>query len=74
MRDALAKNLQDVTLSKEEYLKLVEAYKKIGKVLYSPKKKKSATAPHTLYGIWEGVKVDEEDFQDADKSLFPSSL
>jgi len=74
MRDVLAKNSQEVTLSREEYLKLVEAYQRMGKVLYSPKNKKSAITPHTLYGIWEGVKVEEKDFQNAKRSLFPSSL
>jgi len=74
MTKVLAKNLQDITLSKEEYLKLVGAYKKIGEILYSPKKKKVSVAPPTLYGIWEGIKVEEKDFQNAKKSLFPSSL
>ena len=74
MRDVLAKNLQDTILSKKEYLKLVEAYQKIGEILYTPKKKKVRSAPATLYGIWEGIKVDEKDFRNAKKSLFPSSL
>ncbi|MEK7542653.1 MAG: hypothetical protein AAB524_03050 [Patescibacteria group bacterium] len=74
MANVAAKNAENIILSKKDYRKLMEAYQKISEILYTQKKKKALTAPHSLYGIWKGVKVNERDFQHAKKSLFPSSL
>ena len=74
MANLLTKKPEHIMLSKEDYLKLTEAYQKISEILYAPKKKKNLPPFHTLYGIWKGVKVNEKDFQETEKSLFPSSL
>lgn len=74
MANAVTKTSKSIILSHNDYAKLLEAYQKISEVLYVQKKKKSPSAPDTLYGIWEGVKIDEQDFQNAKKSLFPPSL
>ena len=63
-----------IYLSKEEYLKLLEIYKKLGEILVSKKTKKNKASFKSLYGIWKGVKIDEEDFEEIKKSLFKSSL
>lgn len=74
MANVATKNAENIILSKKDYWKLMEAYQKISEILYTQKKKKGVSTPPTLYGIWKGVKVDEEDFQNAKKSLFPFSL
>ena len=69
---------EKVVLSKNDYLKLLEAYQKIGQILIFQKKKKSVPTfkpvLKSLHGIWKGIKIDEKDFQGAKKSLFKSSL
>ena len=74
MANITARNAENIILSKKDYWKLMEAYQKISEILHAQKKKKVIPAPHSLYGIWEGVEVEEKDFQDAKKSLFPSSV
>jgi len=73
MANTLIKNQKNITLSKEDYLKLLELYKKIEEILI-PKKKKKTTPLKTLYGIWKGIKIDEKDFKEAKRSLFKPSL
>jgi hypothetical protein len=68
------KNTKNIALSKEDYLKLLELYQKLGEILILKKKKKTTSLLKTLYGIWKGVKVDEEDFKRSEKSLFKTSL
>jgi len=63
-----------ISLSEEEYSKFLEVYKKLGQILISKKIKKIKPSLKSLYGIWEGVKVDKEDFEKAKKSLFKTSL
>jgi len=70
----IEKNSKNITLSKEDYLKLLETYQKLGEILISQKKKKIASSFKTLYGIWKGVRVEEKDFKEAKKSLFKTSL
>jgi hypothetical protein len=65
---------KNIALSKEDYLKLLELYQKLGEILILKKKRKTASSLKSLYGIWKGVKVDEEDFKSAKKSLFKTSL
>ncbi len=67
--------MEKITISKKEYLKLSEAYKKMGDLLFGKKKKhpSSGKKVKSLYGIWKGVKVNEEDFKGAKKSLFKTS-
>jgi hypothetical protein len=65
---------KNIALSKEDYLKLLELYQKLGEILILKKKKKTASSLKNLYGIWKGVKVDEEDFKSAKKSLFKTSF
>ncbi len=67
--------MEKITISKKEYLKLSEAYKKMGEVLLGKKKKQSGSGKRlkSLYGIWKGAKVNEEDFKGAKKSLFKTS-
>lgn len=69
---------EKVTLSKNDYLKLLEAYQKIGQILIFQEKKKAVStfkpALKSLHGIWKGVKIDEKDFQRAKQSLFKFSL
>jgi len=74
MAKILAKKSKDIVLSKEDYLKLLELYQKLGEVLSFKKKKRTAPSLKTLYGIWKGVKVNEKDFEEAKKSLFKKSL
>jgi len=45
-------------------LKLLQIYKKLGEVL-GVKKNKKVPPLKSLYGIWKGIKVDEEDFEKA---------
>jgi hypothetical protein len=68
------KNTKNIALSKEDYLKLLELYQKLGEILILKKKKKTTSPLKTLYGIWKGIKVNEEDFKSAKKSLFKTSL
>jgi len=68
------KNSKNIILSKEMYLKFLETYQKLGKILVFSKEKKTSSPLKTLYGIWEGVKINEEDFKRAKKSLFKISL
>lgn len=70
----LIKKQEKVVLSTKDYQALLEAYKKIGSVLAAEKKKKIFSPLKTLYGIWQGVKVNEEDFAETEKSLFRTSL
>lgn len=70
----IEKNSKNITLSKEDYLKLLETYQKLGEILISQKKKKIVSSFKTLYGIWKGVRVEEKDFKEAKKSLFKTSL
>jgi hypothetical protein len=74
MVKVVEKNSKNITLSKEDYLKLLEAYQELGEILISKKKKKVVSSLKTLYGIWKGVKVEEKDFEEAKKSLFKTSL
>jgi hypothetical protein len=74
MAKSIGKNTKDIALSKEDYLKLLELYQKLGEILILKKKKKTTPSLKTLYGIWKGVKVNEEDFKRAKKSLFKTSL
>ena len=68
------KDLKNIILSREEYLKLLKIYQKLGEILISKKKKEMTPSLKTLYGIWKGVKIEEEDFEKAKKSLFKTSL
>jgi|GEM_PF-6154692 hypothetical protein len=68
------KNSKKVILPEEDYLKLLELYQKLGEILTFKKKKKAVSSLKSLYGIWKGVKVEEEDFEKAKKSLFKTSL
>lgn len=70
----LTKKQEKIALSTKDYQALLEAYKKIGSVLGAEKKKKVVSSLKTLYGIWQGVKVNEEDFAETEKSLFKTSL
>jgi hypothetical protein len=74
MKETVEKNSKEVILSKEDYLKLLELYQKLGEILILKKKKKTTSFPKSLYGIWKGVKVEEEDFEKAKESLFKTSL
>jgi len=73
MTKVSVKNQKNITLSKENYLKLLEIYQKLEEILIS-KKKKITPSLKTLYGIWKGIKVNEKDFKEAEKSLFKTSL
>ncbi|PIS39363.1 MAG: hypothetical protein COT33_02385 [Candidatus Nealsonbacteria bacterium CG08_land_8_20_14_0_20_38_20] len=73
MTEVSVKNQKNITLSKENYLKLLEIYQKLEEILIS-KKKKITPSLKTLYGIWKGIKVNEKDFKEAEKSLFKTSL
>lgn len=73
MGKTLLKKQKNITLSREEYLTLLEIYKKLEKIL-GAKKKKTIPSLKSLYGIWKGIKVDEKDFEKAKKSLFKVSL
>lgn len=73
MPKALAEK-SEITLSTKDYQALFEAYQKLGQFLAIQKKKKATPLLKTLYGIWQGVKVNEEDFESAEKSLFKTSL
>lgn len=68
------KNLINITLSKEDYLKLLEIYHKLEEILASKKKKKVTSSLKTLYGIWKETRIDEKDFKEVKKSLFKTSL
>jgi len=74
MAKVLTENSKNITLSKKDYLELLNIYQKLEKILLLPKKKKTFPSLKTLYGIWKGVKVEEKDFEDAKKSLFKTSL
>ncbi|MCG2698443.1 hypothetical protein L6307_05175 [Candidatus Parcubacteria bacterium] len=74
MSELLVKNSNNIVLPKKDYLELLEVYQKLGVILFPKEKKKSASALKTLYGIWQGAKVDEKDFQQAKQSLFKASL
>lgn len=59
---------EKITLSKQEYLTLWDAYHKIQKVL---EKKTKATSPlKSLQGIWKNATITEEDIEQAKQSLF----
>lgn len=73
MAKVLVKNSNNVTLSKKDYLKLLEIYQNLEEILIS-KKKKIAPSLKTLFEIWKGIKVNEKDFKEAKKSLFKTSL
>lgn len=68
------KNSNNIVLPKEDYFQLLEVYQKLGLVLFPEKKKKNIPVLKSLYGIWQGVKIDEKDFQQAKQSLFKTSL
>ena len=74
MGKTITKKPNNITFPKEDFLKLLEAYQKIGQILASKKIKKTPSFLKSLYGIWEGIKVDEKDFEEAKKSLFKSSV
>jgi len=74
MIESLIKYPKNITLPKEDYLKLLQIYKELEKILVFPKKKKSTSSLKTLYGIWKGIKINENDFEMAKKSLFKNSL
>jgi len=74
MANTLIKNQKNIPLSKEDYLKLLELYKKLEEILIPKKKKKTISPLKTLYGIWKGIKIDEKDFKEAKRSLFKPSL
>lgn len=59
-------------ISPKEYFQLLELLKKLEEVLAVSKK--GTLKAKSLYGIWKGIQVNEEDFQAAKKSLFKSSL
>ena len=65
---------KNIILSKEDYIKLLEVYQKLKEILASKEEKKITPSLKTLYGIWKGVKVNEEDFEEAKKSLFKASF
>jgi hypothetical protein len=72
MAKTLVEKTENITLTKKDYQKLLEAWQKLGEILASQKRKKGSPALKTLYGIWKGVKVNEKDFKEAKKSLFKS--
>lgn len=75
MAETITEKPGNITLSAKDYQVLLEAYQKLGEFLIANKKKKKITPSlKTLYGIWKGVKVDEQDFEKAEKSLFKTSL
>lgn len=74
MVKVLTKNSKNITLSKEDYLKLMNIYQKLEEILLSSKKKKAASSLKTLYGIWKGIKIEEKDFEGAKESLLKTSL
>ena len=74
MVKVIEKNSINITLSKEDYLKLLQAYQKLGEALISKKKREIVSPLKTLYGIWKGVRIEEKDFTEAKKSLFKTSL
>lgn len=74
MANTLIKNQKNIALSKEDYLKLLELYKKLEEILIPKKKKKTIPPLKTLYGIWKGIKIDEKDFKEVKRSLFKPSL
>ena len=59
IEESIKKSLQEIAMIKYLY-----ADKIIAKNDWKPKLK-------SLKGLWSGVKVDEEDFKAAEKSLFP---
>lgn len=68
---------EKVNLSKNDLQKLLQAYQIIGSFLAGQKKKKLVQVSQslkTLYGVWKGVKVNEDDFSVVKKSLFKNSL
>ncbi len=72
--DTLIKQKQ-TGLSTKEYQTLFEVYQKLDQ-FFSTQKKEKQEKPllKTLYGIWKGVKIDEQDFEKAEKSLFKTDL
>jgi len=61
-------------LSMKNYQVLLDAYQKIGQVLDMQKAKEQGAKLKSLYGIWQGIKVEEKDFKEAEKSLFKTDL
>lgn len=77
MPELVNEKIEKVGLNNQEFQTLWEVYYKLGEFLVAQNKKKnggSNNLPKTLYGIWKGVKVDESDFQKAEKSLFKNAL
>jgi len=62
-----------IKLSKKDFLKLLELYQKIGKILTSQKTKKPTSSLKSLYGIWKKTKITEKEINQAKKSLFKFS-
>ena len=63
---------EKITLSKEEYLTLWDAYQKMQKVL--GKKAKTASPLKSLQGIWKNTTITEEDIAQSKKSLFKNGV
>jgi hypothetical protein len=59
---------EKITLSKEEYLTLWDAYQKIHKIL--EKKVKTSSPLKSLRGIWPDTTITEEDIEQSKQSLF----
>ena len=59
---------EKITLSKEEYLTLWDAYQKIQKVL--GKKAKTNSPVKSLQGIWGKTVITDEDIEQSKQSLF----
>ena len=62
-----------IKLSKKDFLKLLELYQKIGKILASQKTKKPTSSLKSLYGIWKKAKITEKEINQTKKSLFKFS-
>lgn len=68
---------EKVGLSNQKFQPLWEAYYKLGEFLATQNKQKNgggANLSKTLYGVWKDVKINEGDFQKAEKSLFKNAL
>jgi len=77
MSELTKEKTKKIGLDTQKFQPLWEAYYKLGEFLATQNKEKnggSNNIPKTLYGIWKGVKIDESDFQKAEKSLFKNAL
>ena len=72
--DKLTYNFDNsLTLSKGDFLVLLDAYNKIG-ITLGQIKVKIEKPVKSLYGIWGNANIPEEEINKAKKSLFKTSL